>query len=136
MYNLRNVKNTHGGVLLLVKLPPTLQKVTLLHWCFSRFLDYTDGTKSQKTSHHYHHYFIYYFFELPSLKMFLICFFSQFRCSYQVCSSKKNSVMLLISCLRDTDQTFESIPYISFQIWNICSNSATKVSVYRTLSNI
>ena len=91
---------------------------------------------AKNVTYHYHHYFIYYFFELPSLKMFLICFFSQFRCSYQVCSSKKNSVMLLICCLRDTDQTFESIPYISFQIGNICSNSATKVSVYRTLSNI
>ena len=27
-----------------------LLKVTLLHGCFSRFLNYTDGTKSRKTS--------------------------------------------------------------------------------------
>ena len=37
MYNLKNVKNTHGGVLLLVKLQAV--KVILLHGCFSRFLN-------------------------------------------------------------------------------------------------
>ena len=36
LYNLKNVKNTHGGVLLLVK-PATLLKVTFLHGSFSRF---------------------------------------------------------------------------------------------------
>ena len=36
LYNLKNVKNNHGGVLLLVKLQALL-KVTLLHGCFSRF---------------------------------------------------------------------------------------------------
>ena len=52
-YNLKNVKNTHGGVLLLVKLhanPAALLKVTLLHGCFSRFLNYTNGTKPRKAS--------------------------------------------------------------------------------------
>ena len=44
--NLKNVKNTHGGVLLLV----TLLKVTLLHECFSRFLNSTSGTKSRNAS--------------------------------------------------------------------------------------
>ena len=42
LYNLKNVKNTHGGVLLLVKL-----KVTLICGCFSRFLNCTNGTKSR-----------------------------------------------------------------------------------------
>ena len=36
LYNLKNVKSTHGGVLLLVKLQKL--KVTFLHGCFSRFL--------------------------------------------------------------------------------------------------
>ena len=36
LYNFKNVENTHGGVLLLVK-PATLLKVTLLNGCFSRF---------------------------------------------------------------------------------------------------
>ena len=36
LYNLKNVKNNHGGVLLLVKLQALL-KVTLLRGCFSRF---------------------------------------------------------------------------------------------------
>ena len=40
----KNVKNTHGGVLL------TLLKVTLLHECFSWFLNYTNGSKLRKTS--------------------------------------------------------------------------------------
>ena len=47
-YNLKNVKNTHGGVLLLV--PVTLLKVTLHHGCFSRFLNCTNGTKSRNAS--------------------------------------------------------------------------------------
>ena len=38
LYNLKNVKNIHGRVLLLVRLKPaTLLKVALLHWCFSHF---------------------------------------------------------------------------------------------------
>ena len=39
LYNLKNVKNTHGGVL------------TLLHGCFSRFLNCTNATKSRNASH-------------------------------------------------------------------------------------
>ena len=52
-HNLKNVKNTHGGVLLLVKLQAKcLQlKVTLIRGCFSRFSNCTNGTKSCKTSH-------------------------------------------------------------------------------------
>ena len=52
-YILKNVKNTHGGVLLSVKLqaPATLLKVTLLHGHFSRFLNCTNGTKSRNASH-------------------------------------------------------------------------------------
>ena len=45
------MKDTHGGVLILVKLhakPSTLLKLTLLHGCLSRFLDCTNGTKSRK----------------------------------------------------------------------------------------
>ena len=35
--------------------PAALLKVTLLHGCFSRFLNDTDGTKSRKASHiHFH----------------------------------------------------------------------------------
>ena len=46
------MKNTHGGVLILVKFQPaTLLKVTLFHGCFSRFLTFTNDTKSRKASH-------------------------------------------------------------------------------------
>ena len=61
LYNLKNVKNTHGGVLLLVKLQAfkvnnkgprtTPMAAKLFHGCFSRFLNCTNGTKSRKTSH-------------------------------------------------------------------------------------
>ena len=53
LYNLKNVKNTHGRVLLLVKLQAkspqrySLLKVTLLHGCFSPFLNCANGTKSR-----------------------------------------------------------------------------------------
>ena len=49
LYNLRNVKNTYGGVLLLK--PATLLKVTVLHGCFSRFLNCINGTKSRNAPH-------------------------------------------------------------------------------------
>ena len=44
-YNLKNVKNTHGRVLLLVL------KVTFLYGCFSRFLNCTNGIKSRNAPH-------------------------------------------------------------------------------------
>ena len=43
---LKSVKNTHGKAFYLVKL-----KITLLHGCFSRFLNLTNGTKLRKASH-------------------------------------------------------------------------------------
>ena len=46
LYNFKSMKNTHRGVLLLVK----LLKVTLLHGTSSRFWNCTDGTKSSKAS--------------------------------------------------------------------------------------
>ena len=46
LYNLKNVKNTHGGVLLLVAEACNF-KVTLLHGCFPRFLNCTNDTKSR-----------------------------------------------------------------------------------------
>ena len=45
-----NVKNTHWEVLLICK-SATMLKVTLLHGCFSRSFNCTNGTKSRKTSH-------------------------------------------------------------------------------------
>ena len=57
LHNLKNVKNNHGEVLLLVKLQAsafskaTLRKVTLLHGGFSRFLNCTNGTKSRNAIH-------------------------------------------------------------------------------------
>ena len=52
LYNLEKAKSTHGGVLLLVKLQSaTLIKVTLLHGCFSRFLNCANGTKSRNASY-------------------------------------------------------------------------------------
>ena len=54
LYNLKNVKNSHGGVLTLVKLQASacnLLKLTLLHGCFSRFLNCTNITKSRNASH-------------------------------------------------------------------------------------
>ena len=42
LYNLKNVKNIHGGVLPLVKLQA---KVILLHKCFSSFLNCTNCNK-------------------------------------------------------------------------------------------
>ena len=52
LHNLKYVKNAHVEVLLLVKLQPAnLPKVTLIHGCFSRFLNCTNGTKWLKVSH-------------------------------------------------------------------------------------
>ena len=47
MYNLISVKNTHGGVLLLVNFTKSNTPSTV----FSRFLNCTNGTKSYETSY-------------------------------------------------------------------------------------
>ena len=54
LYNLKNVKNIHGGMSRSVRLQVEaciLLKVTLLHGCFSRFLNCTNGTILRKASH-------------------------------------------------------------------------------------
>ena len=55
LYNLKNVKKTHGGVLTLVKLQAeacNFTKINTPPWgCFSRFLNCTNGTKSLNASH-------------------------------------------------------------------------------------
>ena len=53
LYNLKNLKNTHRRVLILVcsLQPATLVKLTLLHGCFSRFSDCTNGTKLRNAPH-------------------------------------------------------------------------------------
>ena len=45
---LKNVKNTHRGMLLLVKLQASACNFTLPHGYFSRFLNCINGTKSRK----------------------------------------------------------------------------------------
>ena len=47
MYNLKSVKNTHGGVLLLVNFTKSNTPSTV----FLRFLNCTNGTKSSETSY-------------------------------------------------------------------------------------
>ena len=54
LYDLKNVKNNHGEVLFLVKLQAKAYnsiKVTLIHGCFPRFLNCTNGTKLRKASY-------------------------------------------------------------------------------------
>ena len=51
--NLKNVKNTHGGVLLLVKLQAKVynfNKINTPPWVFSRFFNCIDDTKLHKAS--------------------------------------------------------------------------------------
>ena len=58
LYKLKNVKNTHGEVLLLVRLKACnlILNVTLLHGCFSRFWKFTNGTKSRNASYLLNYY--------------------------------------------------------------------------------
>ena len=56
-YNLKNVENTHGGVLLLVKLQALVCDFTESNtpqWVFSRFLNCTNDTKSRNASRMYY----------------------------------------------------------------------------------
>ena len=56
LYNFKNVMNTQGGVLLLSKLQTeacNFTKVTLLHGCFSRFLNCANGIKLRDASNMY-----------------------------------------------------------------------------------
>ena len=47
LYNLKNVKNTHGGVILLVKLQFCFTKSNTPSSVFSRFLNCANGAKSR-----------------------------------------------------------------------------------------
>ena len=50
LYNLKNVKNTHGGVLILVKLQVSaynFTKINIPTWVFFKFLNFTNGTISR-----------------------------------------------------------------------------------------
>ena len=52
LHNLKNVKNSHGGVLLLLKLQAVacnIAKSNTPPWMLSHFLNYTNGIKSRKT---------------------------------------------------------------------------------------
>ena len=49
LYNLKNVKNADGGVLLLVKLQVT--KSNTPPWAFLTFFNCTNGTKLRQASH-------------------------------------------------------------------------------------
>ena len=72
LYNFKNVKNTHGGVLLLVKMQGSACKFTksnTLAWVFCTFLKFVycaNGTKSRKVSHtkytawNIHHHIIFF----------------------------------------------------------------------------
>ena len=54
LYNLKNVKNTHGGVLLLVELQALASNFTKSNILLGRFLGFlycTNGTKSRNTPH-------------------------------------------------------------------------------------
>ena len=55
----KNVKNTHGRVLLLVL------KAALLHGWFLRSLIFTNGTRSRKTSHIFARKLQYFYLHLP-----------------------------------------------------------------------
>ena len=48
-YSLKNMRSTHGEVLLLVT--ATLLKITLLHGCFSGLLNCANGTKSRRVKY-------------------------------------------------------------------------------------
>ena len=48
LHNFKNLKYTHGGVLLLVKLQAL---ATLLNGCFSFFFNCTNGTKLRNALH-------------------------------------------------------------------------------------
>ena len=48
LHNLKNMKNTHRGVLILQ--PASLLKLTLFHGCFSSFPNCTNSTKSRNAS--------------------------------------------------------------------------------------
>ena len=54
LYNLKNVKKTHGGVLILEKLQAETCNFTEINtppWVFFTLLNCTNGTKSRNASH-------------------------------------------------------------------------------------
>ena len=87
-YNLKNVKNTHRGVLLLGYKPETLIKVTLHHGCFSRFLNCTSGTKSRNASNIWKSVI-----SQPVLTLSRYCWLEILRGNHRYLPTKKTSII-------------------------------------------
>ena len=67
LYNFKNVKNTHGGVILSVTLEASVcnfNKSVIPPWVFSRFLNCTNGTESRKVQLVFSFFFFLSFFFL------------------------------------------------------------------------
>ena len=65
LFNLKKLKNTHGGVLILVQLQAeacNFTKINTPPWVFSRFLNCTKSTKSRNASHFMLQEIPHYFF--------------------------------------------------------------------------
>ena len=87
LYNLKNMENTHGGVLLLVKQQATIVKVTLLHGCFPRFLNCTNDTKSRNTSQSLNVVLVIMIWFINKFGLFWICNF-ELCCTYSIAGLK------------------------------------------------
>ena len=100
--NLKNVKNIHGGVLLLVKFDAKacdLLNVTLLHGCFSRFLNCKNGTESLKASH-----FVVYRFSCFMVKKTPVTVFHYFQTScfleVRLMSNSESNFLFLLKVVK------------------------------------
>ena len=80
LYNLKNLKNTHGGVLLLVKLQAKscdFSKSSTPPWVLPRFLNCTNGTKSRKAFH--------ISYNEASIMSKFIQYHFQYQCALSIC---------------------------------------------------
>ena len=97
LYNLKNKKNTHGGVLILV----TLLRLTLLYGCFSRFLNCTNGTKSHNAPHIEPKLFTHTIFTVPPIETSVACT-SVRCCTVTILTARStnswNAICKTISC--------------------------------------
>ena len=82
LHNLENVKNTHGGALLVIKFTKSNPPL----WVFFTFLNYTNGTKLRRASH-------LYLIQYPMMLFYISLHYK--TCIYEVGKFRKVTVETL-----------------------------------------
>ena len=127
LYNLKNVKNTCGGTLLLVK-------VTLLHGCFPRFQNRTGSTKPRLCFEKSKQWLCWYLYQLDRMEKWFSF--------YKVLHINKSNYARIKKIVKIVIKFLTLVIYLSTKIYIMLSlsqgkeNSTRKLFTPRTINSL